>query len=65
MTSAERAAETRRKRRETLREQHEALRHDREAALALCRRVRDDEGASDETRLRAVELLLELTEGAT
>lgn len=39
------------------------IREDKEKAAALCRRIRDDESASDSDRLKAVELLYQLSSG--
>ena len=65
MTNAQKGAETRRQRAQAERERFRARLHDCEAALALCRTVRDDEAADYETRLWAVALLRELTGGGT
>ncbi len=61
MTSAERAAETRRQRAQAEKLRFNALQDDCAKALALCRRVRDDEAAAFSDRLRAVALLWALT----
>ena len=54
---AQKAAATRRARQDQQKARDAAARSDIPAALALCRRVRDDEAAATADRLRAVELL--------
>lgn len=60
-TAQQKAAETRRNNLARQRERRHALLNDREAAINLCRTIRDDPGAENADRLHAMELLRELT----
>lgn len=59
MTPAEKAAQTNREREKAARA---AAIRDREQAIAICRKIRDDENAADADRLEAIRLLAEYTE---
>ena len=63
MPNREKAVETRRRHAEQERAERAALLNDRSAAIQLCRQVRDDPDADNADRLRAVELLRDLTGG--
>lgn len=62
MTPQEKAAQTARERRERKDTDAAELRRDREQALAICRKIRDDENAADCDRLHAIELLKAYTQ---
>ena len=61
MTPAEKAAQTNRERREREKAARAAAIRDREQAIAICRKIRDDENAADADRLEAIRLLVEYT----
>ena len=61
MTPAEKAAQTNRERREREKAARAAAIRDREQAIAICRKIRDDENAADADRLEAIKLLAEYT----
>lgn len=61
LDASEKAVKTAKKRRESRSAEYAAVRNDGEAALALCRRIRDDEAAAYSDRMKAIELIRELT----
>lgn len=61
MTPAEKAAQTNRERHEREKAARAAAIRDREQAIAICRKIRDDENAADADRLEAIKLLAEYT----
>ena len=60
MTAAQRAGRTNHERRQREKEQFRERLQDKERALAICRQIRDDDGAAAADRLQALELLLGL-----
>lgn len=61
MTPAQKAAQTARERREHRKCEFTERLRDREQAVAICRKIRDDENAADADRLEAVRILQSLT----
>ena len=61
MTPTEKAAQTNRERHEKAVAARAAARRDREQAIAICRKIRDDENATDADRLEAIRLIAEYT----
>ena len=61
MTPTQKAVRTARANRERRNEKAAELRRDREQAIAVCRKIRDDENAADADRLEAIRLLKEYT----
>ena len=61
MTPAQKAAQTAREHREHRKAKAAELRRDRDQAIAVCRKIRDDENAADADRLEAVRILQSLT----
>lgn len=59
MTPQEKAAKTNKERRERREKAAAELRRDREQAVAICRKIRDDENAADADRLEAIRMLNE------
>lgn len=57
MTPQEKAAKTNKERRERRETAAAELRRDREQAVAICRKIRDDENAADADRLEAIRML--------
>jgi hypothetical protein len=57
MTPAQKAAQTARERRAHRNAEAAELRRDREQAIAICRKIRDDDNAADADRLEAIRLL--------
>lgn len=57
MTPQEKAAQTARERRERKKKDFTELLRDREQAVAICRKIRDDENAADADRLEAIRML--------
>lgn len=57
MTPQEKAALTARERRERKKKDFTELLRDREQAVAICRKIRDDENAADADRLEAIRML--------
>ena len=57
MTAGQKAGKTIRERKVREEEQRAAAIRDREQAIAICRRIRDDENAADADRLEAIRLL--------
>ena len=62
VTPAQKAAQTRHDKAEREKAEAAELRRDREQAVAICRKIRDDENATDADRLHAIELLKAYTE---
>ena len=60
MTPAEKGKITRQKHQAAWKAKEAQLQAEREATTAALRNIRDDDAASPEARLRAVELLMEL-----
>ena len=60
MTPQEKAAQTARERRERKKKDFTELLRDREQAVAICRKIRDDENAADADRLEAIRMLAAL-----
>ena len=60
MTPAQKAAQTAREHREQRKAKASELCRDREQAIAVCRKIRDDENAADADRLEAVRILQSL-----
>ena len=61
MTPGEKASRTARERRERRERDFREHVRDTEQALAVCRKIRDDENAADADRLEAIRLLKEYT----
>lgn len=59
ISRGKKAGATTHERREREKEERAALRNDRAQAIAICRKIRDDESAADADRLCAIMLLKE------
>ena len=57
MTPQEKAAQTARERRERRNKDFTERLRDREQAVAICRKIRDDENAADADRLETIRML--------
>ena len=59
--AAAKAAATRKERHEAQKARFRAELNDRDRALEICRRIRDDETASDADRLEAIRMIAKIT----